>query len=114
MKTLQNGALIAHEETKWVDANGRFVFLWLNYVDIESEIKSAVKYVPLRDLALQLLHPSLVDLVEGREDRVEHSFEHLFKDGTVTVACELQKNRYVKKDNFPAMDGVYFFTYQTS
>lgn len=100
---LVNGALVAHEDHAWIEANGKHVRVWILYVDLENQLSNAVKYIPLRDATKQLIHPSLVDLVSGREDRVEESFQHLFKDGTVTIGCQLEKCSHLNRDNFPKM-----------
>ena len=64
------------------------------YIDTESELKSAEKYVPLRDSVKNLLWASCVDLVMGRDDRVRESFEYSFKDGVATIFCELKPGSY--------------------
>jgi len=103
--TLINNALQAHNELLWIEANSYKVKVQIVYIDTESEIKSAEKYVPLRDSVKNLLWTSCVDLVMGREDRVRESFEYSFKDGVATVFCELKPGSYLflKRENFPKM-----------
>ena len=92
-----NGALQTHRELLWIEANNSKVRVEVVYVDTEDKISDKdilEKYASQRKSIENLIEPSAADLILGRSDRVRESFNYAFKDGTVTIFCELKPGGY--------------------
>ena len=102
---LINGAIQAHTDQLWIEANSYQVKTQIIHIDTESNLTNSSKYEILHDSIKNLMWASCVDLTMKREDRVRESFNFPFKDGQVTVFCELKPGSYLylKRENFPRM-----------